>query len=77
MALPSGDEPSCLACLATRPSILAPPGMLVTDELGAVTRTVLETTRTLFVWVSARPGGGRARTRLAGDSGAAGSLPWS
>lgn len=26
-------------------------GMIVTDSLGATTRTVLETTRTLFVWV--------------------------
>ena len=25
--------------------------MLVTDELGAAARTVLETTRTLFVWL--------------------------
>lgn len=32
-------------------------GMLVTDELGASARTVLETTRTLFVWLVS--GGGQ------------------
>lgn len=32
------------------PAVLAV-GMLVTDSLGAVTRTVLETLRTLFVWL--------------------------
>lgn len=35
-------------------------GMLVTGHLGAVFRTVLETTRTLFVWLVSCAGPSRA-----------------
>lgn len=47
----SGDIRQVAAWSVAAQAVYNVAGMLVTDSLGAVTRTVLETMRTLFVWV--------------------------
>lgn len=47
----SGDIRQVAAWSVAAQAVYNVAGMLVTDSLGAVTRTVLETMRTLFVWL--------------------------
>ena len=51
MLCASGAIRQVAACSVAAMAVYNVAGMLVTDSLGAVTRTVLETMRTLLVWV--------------------------